>query len=380
MNPRTMRAIGPVFVLAASAFASCLLPAYEVQPGGAGGAATDASGGGGIPPQTVGSGAGGGGSEATSGSGGAGAGAGGGGDCPSMGATTTLACGLDAPSGIVHDATHLYWTREGGGPVLRAPKTGGAPEVVTSAGDTACALAMDAFNGMLYVRTVAGSISRIRVSDTFAQPLTSGEGPVCLISLDATGAELSWTRGPQTSTKIMKSGLSPFAPVELTTSSFLVGLNAKHPANVYFGSAGTSLYYADKPTGMVTFVSSLSAGSSIDLDATYLFWTDGDLVRRATLPGASPTTLASGESNPVALATDANAVYWVSRGSGEVRSIEVAPPVATPPTVIATGQDQPCSITLDVDELFWTTCGGGTVVRAQKNVSIGHHAGGEARK
>jgi hypothetical protein len=71
--------------------------------------------------------------------------------------------------------------------------------------------------------------------------------------------------------------------------------------------------------------------ASIAVDATSVYWANRDsgTIMKVPIAGGSPTTLASGQSDPYGIAVDATSVYWVNPygpgGSGPGSVMKVTP-------------------------------------------------------
>jgi hypothetical protein len=112
-------------------------------------------------------------------------------------------------------------------------------------------------------------------------------------------------------------------------------------AAVYFTEQGLSSYGGQVISvplagGAPTTLASGQAGpNGIAVDATSIYWVNGDediavfpvtgSVVKMPLGGGTPITLASGQANPVAIAVDATSIYylteWVNYGTSGVMKL-----------------------------------------------------------
>ncbi len=102
---------------------------------------------------------------------------------------------------------------------------------------------------------------------------------------------------------------------------------------------------------------------------------------KVPLSGGSPTTLASGQAGPAAIAVDATSVYWTkfpenSPADGTVLKVPLlGEGPSTSLTTLASEQDTPSAIAVDATSVYWTNEGtsrapafeeNGTVMKATK--------------
>lgn len=246
-----------------------------------------------------------------------------------------LASGQQMPSFVHLDATHLYWTNQGGaGAVMRLSKQGGTPEHVASTDFPPGGLAVDDTTVFWSEFGSPGSVWRLDKSDigstTDPTALATGQGTSITLTLDAT--TVFWAT-PGTVRKVPKTG----------------------------GSVKTLAHNQGQP---FTLLEELGV----------LYWTNtlsGEVMRfDDTVPDAGVETLATGQAYPVGLAMDLANLYWSNfqgSASGDApRVMMMAKINMSEPVVLADDQAGPSAITAFGDELFWTNNVGGSVMRMKK--------------
>jgi hypothetical protein len=112
------------------------------------------------------------------------------------------------------------------------------------------------------------------------------------------------------------------APVNLVDQRVADGgwLAVSRPSRTLVASlAGSGVTAIDLAGGRSTTLTD-AAAKDVTTDGDFAFWIDaaGGRIAKAPIAGGTPTTVASGLTNPVALAVDDRYVYWVDQGTRQV--------------------------------------------------------------
>jgi len=111
------------------------------------------------------------------------------------------------------------------------------------------------------------------------------------------------------------------------------------------------------------------------IDATNVYWVSQGSISAANgtvvkvpLNGGTPITLASGQSDPIAVAVDATNVYWIDLTAvgtnAYVGTVLKVPIAGGAVTTLAFGQSSPTAIAVDGTYVYWTQINPGAVVKA----------------
>jgi sugar lactone lactonase YvrE len=105
--------------------------------------------------------------------------------------------------------------------------------------------------------------------------------------------------------------------------------------------------------------------AGIATDASRAYWADGGFgtIRSAALgaPVQAPTTLASNQTAPDAVALDADRVYWTTHSaSGQILALAKTAAAGTAPSVLASDQVNPHSLAVDDGFVYWANQGDGS--------------------
>ncbi len=299
---------------------------------------------------------------------------------------TVMAKGISSPIGIAVDGTSVYYSSAASGDVFAAPLAGGPGVNLVTSGQAASAYDLTLVGGTLFWSTYnSGSVLKVPISGGAALVVSSGGQVIQGMAND--GANIYWadeyasairsanivsgvvqTLEPQADAGVSDAGA-------VVTSPTPIAVDANY---IYWGNVGTtaSVYQANKdgsnPMALVTGLDP-SNGSWIAVDAANVYYTvyNTGTVISVPIGGGAVQTLATGESQPGPIASDANALYWKATGmirkyakpSGPVTTLANC---ANLGTVSSGGCSSPARLTLDATYVYWADSGG-AVFRVSKN-------------
>jgi len=305
---------------------------------------------------------------------------------------TTLASNLsNTPVAMAVDATNVYWTgaavgQDTTGVVLMVPKAGGTVTTLAS-GVNPAAMVIDSTS--VYFSDLTGDtllkvpIGGGNVTTLYTLSSTNPNVPGRAGALAIQGDELYWVDGG--SSRVVKLSTSGGTFTTLFTGSTTADYAsiAVNATDAYWDFNSPSPIGAIKKVplagGTATTVATLTAEPSVlTIDANNVYWVDGNdqapdggepagAVKQVPLSGGTVVTLAVGTGltdltvgDPVALAVDANNVYWVNYGNGYVISAPIGGGTPTTLASPATGDEsryEPTAIAVDGTSVYWATTG-----------------------
>jgi hypothetical protein len=284
----------------------------------------------------------------------------------------TVACGQPSPAHFVFDDTYVYWTVQGGKAIVsKAPRAGGAVEVLVYDDSSAVGVAVDA-QFVYYAQPARGRVMRVPLDGGLPETLADGLDFPLFLARDATS--LYWTGGV-TDGKVMKldlaAGSSPITLVDGQTNPRAIAVAGGF---VYWtdvdatdGSILRTADHVDATTdgGTLTAVR-LAAGikgpTDLALAGGYAYAPDQNgRIARVPLAGGALEPFVTVTGVPFGVATDGLALYWSTLGDGGIFSTLIGGDGAV--VTLASGEADPRFLAVDDLAVFWGAWGGGGAVR-----------------
>lgn len=294
---------------------------------------------------------------------------------------TTIASGQIAPSALAVNDSWIAWNTNA--EISGCLKTGcvlrdGGPGVPLLSGPStvnASALAIDSDHVYFTTNTPGMQLRRGGLDDTTQDLVASLSSPGA-ITIDPTGKWFVFVGGASIQSCGPTTSL-PCTPFGESAQVNNVAEIAVGATRVYWRISGASgaiesclLSQTCGGGGPAPDVvaSAQANPSSIAIDSTRIFWTnkdDGSVMMRtqATDAGAA-LALATGQNAPSDIVSDGTRAYWVNAGDGTVMACDVGGCAA--PTLVAKGLAQPTAIAADADFLYVVAAGSGQIVRIAK--------------
>lgn len=260
-------------------------------------------------------------------------------------AACCAACGLSAVGTYAGDAT--------------LDRTGDASDAVLAEGG-----ASDVIEGAIGDAGVDADIGDA-CDDAGCLPIVLSRGHVSPVGIAVNGVRLFWS--------VDSASAKAVVACDLPACSLPVAIATDQPRTVIVAADATSVFWA-RDTGVRRCPIAGCAGAPLvvangtDTNGLFVragrvFWTDflsSGTVGAADALGTNAVTLASSQSFPRRIATNATHAYWTNYGTGTIMRSAVT---IGPPSPFVTGQTDPWDITIDATNIYWTNRAAGTVMR-----------------
>lgn len=276
--------------------------------------------------------------------------------------------------GITVDETHVYWANAGEGSIMKAPLGGGTPSAVVSGLERPVAVVVDDENIYWTQDTDAeggGPVMMMPLdggSPTRVGQRSNGGGAAG-IAIDAT--HIYWAeRG-----NVLKRPIAGGERVVLAEDRpFSIASVVVDATSVYWKNTGSGVVGAGAVRKVsinggepVTLADDLGGSEGLAVDDTYVYFGDDyNRVMRVPLDGGMPVRAASrarGRSAPKFIAVDDECVYWANSLSGTVEKSILGGKFSA---VLAEAAAVPMGIALSEEHVYWTEYGSGEVRMAPK--------------
>ena len=279
---------------------------------------------------------------------------------------------------IALDAARIYWTGFLEGHVLSAPLAGGGGfSSLTTAETTTYGISVDQTG--VYWTDAANAFTTNTDPPSgavFMSPPGGGEPKALAMGLKlpteiaADETNLYWVDRIDKALMVMpKSGGAPMMLASTVGELIKTGL-ALDAANVYWvGSSGVMRVAKGGGTPEELFATTKLLEGDIAADADNLYWTDTHEGTVMAMPkgGGMPTTLASGQASPDAIAVDETHVYWANTAGDDV-AMKVQKTGGTPAVVVHKDFCTPSDIAVDAKSLYYA-CLGDSVYKIAKDAA-----------
>lgn len=279
----------------------------------------------------------------------------------------TLATDLAYPQGLAIGPDGVYVTLNAGGAVVRIPKDGGTPSVVSNDTQSPWGIAL-AVDGDKTTRVIWGEARGSSSNIVFHDPSASTTKKTLVGSdvwqVAVSGSLAFWATSSSSAGSVERcpvTGCSGSPFVVIPSAPKVFGLVATG-GQVAFGlrdSSGLVRRASTGGNGVMTLISALDSPKSLATDGAnvYAAVSGSNVIARCPLTGCAlgqPKAIAIAD-NPHSVASDGKNVYWTN-GKAQGGSISwcAASGCSGSGQVLAADQKNPYSIAVDEEAVYWT--------------------------
>jgi hypothetical protein len=281
-----------------------------------------------------------------------------------------VAEGQDGPFGVGVDETHVYWSNETAGEIRRAPKTGGAHELVAASVDGE----NEFVPTFLLVRptqlvwsnnesgTIGNGLALFACAKRRCVP--AGFGASCPdgnVGLAGDGDEYWFANFAVGDLRRAPLGEDSTTIVASQGGAAQVALDETHLYWTRETAGDGGLWRALRDGSNQESLSNLETASGIALSGDTIFVTATSAVHRIPKSGGDAQQLIASQISPAGIAVAGDRLYWVNAGSpqGSSGSVMVMGTAGEDPETLASAQSSPVLIAADETQIFWTNRGDG---------------------
>lgn len=278
---------------------------------------------------------------------------------------------LSGPRGLEVTSTYVFWAASTVNSIRRASLLLASPYSISSVEPRPFDVA--SADGYVYwtnegVTTDGGSVRRCSTAGGVPLEIAPGQNQPRGIAVGTD--EVYWTNFG--SGQVLRAPIGGGAqPVEIASLQ-------QGPESIVLPAGSVHVYWANTGGGSI-MRASLSGGSpelvaqaspsglgDIAVQGENVYWTDytEQAVMKGCLCGGGSMPVATGQSDPLALAVDATHAYWVNGQSGTIMKAPLDG--SGEPIMLAQGQSNPTDIAVNDTHVYWIAAGANAVRRVAK--------------
>ena len=123
-------------------------------------------------------------------------------------------------------------------------------------------------------------------------------------------------------------------------------------SNAYCATGNGGITKVPLGGGAPVVLTTLSA-YDIAVNATTIYWTNGNTIEQMPIGGGTPTVFAAGQYGASRIAIDGASVYWSIYSGGDADSIMKAPLAGGAPVTLASGLTSVSDLAVDATNVYW---------------------------
>lgn len=293
---------------------------------------------------------------------------GGSGECPELPGVTTIACNQGDPSAIALSESAIFWTNEGAGQIMTAPKMGSGSVILVDNQDQPCAISV--IGDTVFWATRGGKLMRKNVKGGQIGEIDLDIHPAC--ALASNGASLFYFKAKGGGGyELVHRGSSGAGLAQTVTS-------AEDPTSL--SVEGGSIAWVDNGTSKVFggtidilkmnyMIEDLIVANpcrvSVTIGRAFVSSRQGMGISIVDLGNNSKFAALSGIASPCLIAAGALEFFWLNADNGALMRKKMAKLDTS--ELVAQGPTGSTAIALDAGSVYWTVGGNaGRVLRTPR--------------